>query len=70
VQEEIEVLKAFQDLMHVEDQFAQCSGKYQNVIKVDDNVTCGDEVRELGVHECLESGLCVTQPKGHNRGLE
>jgi len=54
--------------MHVEDQFVQCSGKYQNIVKIDDNVTCGNEVCELGIHECLESGWCIAQPEGYDHG--
>src|SRR6266581_6465497 len=56
--------------MRIEDEFAYCSGKYQDVVEIDDDVTCGDEVRELSVHKGLESGWRIAQPKGHDRGFE
>ena len=33
-------------------------------------MTCGDEVRKLGVHECLKGGWRIAQPKGHDCGFE
>ena len=69
VQEETVLPEPLEHLSDMFDMLFRVLGVDEDVVEVDDHEHV-KEVREDVVHEVLEGGRCICEPKGHHTPLE